>query len=74
MTYTLVLDKLMLGNHPYRSKVISERARRWGSYFSEMDRGVTMLSSETGYFKTGDPDDLQCNLNREVPRSADPHQ
>ena len=77
MTYTLVLDKLMLmGTTRTEVRVISERAQEIReAILAEMDRGVTMLSGETGYLKTGDPDDLQCNLQQggSKDRKADPH-
>ena len=53
MTYTLVLDKLMLmGTTRTEVRIVSEHAQKIReAIITEMDRGVTMLSGETGYLK-----------------------
>ena len=69
MTYTLVLDKLMLmGTTRTEVRVISERAQEIReAILAEMDRGVTMLSGETGYLKQ-ETQMISVISNREVPK------
>ena len=68
MTYTLVLDKLMLmGTTRTEVRVISERAQEIReAILAEMDRGVTMLSGETGYLKQETQMIFSVISNREV--------
>ncbi len=70
MTYTLVLDKLMLmGTTRTEVRVISERAQEIReAILAEMDRGVTMLSGETGYLKQETQMIFSVISNREVPK------
>ena len=51
MVYTLVLDKLMLlGTTRTEVRIVSEHSQKIReAILAEMDRGVTMLSGETGY-------------------------
>lgn len=70
MTYTLVLDKLMLmGTTRTEVRVISEHAQEIReAILAEMDRGVTMLSGETGYLKKQTQMIFSVISNREVPK------
>ena len=70
MTYTLVLDKLMLmGTTRTEVRVISERAQEIReAILAEMDRGVTTLSGETGYLKQETQMIFSVISNREVPK------
>lgn len=70
MTYTLVLDKLMLmGTTRTEVRIISKHAQKIReAIISEMDRGVTMLSGETGYLKHQTQMIFSVISNRELPR------
>lgn len=70
MTYTLVLDKLMLmGTTRTEVRIVSKHAQKIReAIISEMDRGVTMLSGETGYLKHQTQMIFSVISNRELPR------
>lgn len=70
MTYTLVLDKLMLmGTTRTEVRIVSKYAQKIReAIISEMDRGVTMLSGETGYLKHPTQMIFSVISNRELPR------
>lgn len=70
MTYTLVLDKLMLmGTTRTEVRIVSKHAQKIREVIiSEMDRGVTMLSGETGYLKHQTQMIFSVISNRELPR------
>ena len=70
MTYTLVLDKLMLmGTTRTEVRIVSEHAQKIReAIITEMDRGVTMLSGETGYLKHQTQMIFSVISNRELPR------
>ena len=68
--YTLVLDKLMLmGTTRTEVRIVSKHAQKIReAIISEMDRGVTMLSGETGYLKHQTQMIFSVISNRELPR------
>ena len=70
LTYTVVLDKLMLmGTTRTEVKVISDKAEEIrGAILEKMDRGVTMLAGETGYLKQDTQMIFSVISNRELPR------
>ena len=70
MTCTLVLDKLMLmGTTRTEVRIVSKHAQKIReAIISEMDRGVTMLSGETGYLKHQTQMIFSVISNRELPR------
>lgn len=70
MTYTLVLDKmLLLGTTKTEVKVISKRsAQIREAILHQLDRGVTILSGETGYLHLETQVVLSVISNRELPR------
>ena len=70
MTYTLVLDKLMLmGTTRTEVRIVSKHAQKIReAIISEMDRGITMLSGETGYLKHQTQMIFSVISNRELPR------
>lgn len=69
MTYTLVLDKLMLmGTTRTEVRIVSEHAQKIReAIIMEMDRGVTMLSGETGYLKHPTQMIFSVISNRQLP-------
>lgn len=69
MTYTLVLDKLMLmGTTRTEVRIVSEHAQKIReAIITEMDRGVTMLSGETGYLKHSTQMIFSVISNRQLP-------
>jgi uncharacterized membrane-anchored protein YitT (DUF2179 family) len=69
MTYTLVLDKLMLmGTTRTEVRIVSEHAQKIReAIITEMDRGVTMLSGETGYLKHPTQMIFSVISNRQLP-------
>ena len=69
MTYTLVLDKLMLmGTTRTEVRIVSEHAQKIReAIITEMDRGVTMLSGETGYLKHPTQMIVSVISNRQLP-------
>ncbi|MDO4268480.1 MAG: YitT family protein [Eubacteriales bacterium] len=70
LTYTVVLDKLMLmGTTRTEVKVISSKAQELReAILTRLDRGVTMLSGESGYLKQETQILLSVISNRELPR------
>ena len=69
MVYTLVLDKLMLlGTTRTEVRIVSEHSQKIReAILAEMDRGVTMLSGETGYLKHQTQMIFSVISNRELP-------
>lgn len=69
MTYTLALDKLMLmGTTRTEVRIVSEHAQEIReAIITEMDRGVTMLSGETGYLKHQTQLIFSVISNRQLP-------
>ena len=69
MTYTLVLDKLMLmGTTRTEVRIVSEHAQKIReAIITEMDRGVTMLSGETVYMKHPTQMIFSVISNRQLP-------
>lgn len=69
MTYTLVLDKLMLmGTTRTEVRIVSEHAQKIReAIITEMDRGVTMLFGETGYLKHPTQMIFSVISNRQLP-------
>lgn len=69
MTYTLVLDKLMLmGTTRTEVRIVSEHAQKIReAIITEMDRGVTMLSGENGYLKHPTQMIFSVISNRQLP-------
>lgn len=70
MTYTKVLDKVMLmGTTKTEVKVISEKADEIRSaILKKMDRGVTMLSAQSGYLRQDTQLLLSVISDRELPK------
>ncbi len=70
LTYTIVLDKLMLmGTTKTEVKVISDKAEEIRmAILEKLDRGVTMLEGETGYLKQDTQMIFSVISNRELPR------
>ncbi len=70
MTYTIVLDKmLLLGTTKTEVKVISKRAPQIReAILHQLDRGVTILSGETGYLHLETQVVMSVISNRELPR------
>lgn len=70
MTYTVVLDKLLLvGTTKTEVKVISKRSGQIReAILHQLDRGVTVLSGETGYFHRETQVVLSVISNRELPK------
>lgn len=70
LTYTLVLDKVMLmGTTRTEVKVVSEKAEEIReAILKKMDRGVTMLSAESGYLRQETQLLLSVISDRELPR------
>ena len=70
LTYTLVLDKVMLmGTTRTEVKVVSEKAEEIReAILKKLDRGVTMLSAESGYLRQDTQLLLSVISDRELPR------
>lgn len=70
LTYTVVLDKLMLmGTTKTEVKIVSDRAEEIRmAILEKLDRGVTMLEGETGYLKQDTQMIFSVISNRELPR------
>lgn len=70
LTYTVVLDKmLLLGTTKTEVKVISKRSDQIReAILHQLDRGVTILSGETGYLHLETQVVLSVISNRELPR------
>ena len=70
ITYTIVLDKLLLlGTTKTEVKVISKRSEQIReAILHQMDRGVTVLSGETGYLHRETQVVLSVISNRELPK------
>lgn len=69
MTYTIVLDKLLLiGTTKTEVKIVSRRsAQIREAILSQIDRGVTILEGETGYLHQETQVVLSVVSNRELP-------
>lgn len=70
ITYTIVLDKLLLlGTTKTEVKVISKRSEQIReAILHQMDRGVTVLSGETGYLHRETQVVFSVISNRELPK------
>ncbi len=70
ITYTTVLDKLLLmGTTRTEVKVISEKADEIrAAILEKLDRGVTLLSGESGYLRRDTQMIFSVISNRELPR------
>lgn len=70
LTYTLVLDKVMLmGTTRTEVKVVSEKAEEIReAILKKLDRGVTMLAAESGYLRQDTQLLLSVISDRELPR------
>ncbi len=70
LTYTVVLDKVMLmGTTRTEVKVVSSRSEEIRSaILKRLDRGVTMLSCESGYLRQETQMIFSVISNRELPR------
>lgn len=69
MTYTVVLDKLLLmGTTKTEVKVVSRKSEEIRNVIlTRMDRGVTMFSGESGYLRNDTQIILSVISNRELP-------
>lgn len=81
LIYTIVLDKILLfGDSKMQVKIISKQYEKITDIIiHELDRGATLLHSQTGYYKEDIKVVLTVVSNRELPRlnetvlSIDPH-
>ncbi|MDP4089950.1 MAG: YitT family protein [Bacillota bacterium] len=70
MTYTLVLDKvLLLGKSRTQVKIISEKYEEINQMIiKHLDRGSTLMHAETGYYRNNNLVVLTVISNRELPK------
>lgn len=70
MTYTIVLDKILVfGRAQTQVKIISRRSEEINAaIIQKMDRGSTLLHTETGYLRNQQDMILTVISNRELPR------
>ena len=81
MTYTMVLDNVLIfGKAKTQIKIVSKEYEKINSVISkELDRGTTLIHSETGYLRNEYPVVLTVVSNRELPKvnqrvlEIDPH-
>ncbi len=68
--YTVVLDKvLLLGQSRIQVQIISEKYQEINQMISKhLDRGVTLIHAETGYFRNRSLVVLTIVSNRELPK------